>query len=130
MAYTHELTTLLKAPAGNLSAVSPTTYTGDQTWGADEEVAAYGGSTLTLEKGFSGAQVVSCGILATVNCRITFTGATAVNGAAQAYIDVTANVLTHFTSMTGTVTDVRVGPNTTAAGAAGTVKIALLTLNA
>ena len=125
MAYTHQVSTRAETPEGVVQDTA-TTYTGDTTTAVATTVDANGGSANAVAIAFLAAGLQHMLLLATVPCVVTLTGCTVINGVTASTVTLAANVMTRVTSVTGNCTAISVGANTTGAGAAGTITIAVL----
>lgn len=123
--FTHLFTQRCVLPTGTLEDSGATT-TADSETGVSTTVSANGGAANAVAIAFTSAGFQSMVLLATVNCVVTFTGATAIDGAAGSTVTLTANVMRRVTAVTGDVTAVSVGANTTGSGPAGTIQISVL----
>ena len=123
---THRLSQILTTPEGQWND-GGTTYTGDTTTAVTTTVAANGGGANAVSIAFpAGAAFQSMGLLATVPCVVTLTGATVIDGASASTVTLAAGVIRHVSAITGNVTAVSVGANTDGGGLAGTIQIAVL----
>jgi len=125
MAYTHTYAQSLVTPEEQI-ADSGASYTGDTVTAIDTTVSANGGGANAVAVAFTAAGFQSMGLLATVPCVVTLTGATVIDGASTSTVTLVANTLRHVTAITGNVTAISVGANTDSSGAAGTIKINVL----
>jgi hypothetical protein len=125
MAYTHLFTQSLTVP-GEQFVDTGASYSADTATNVATTVSANGGSANAVAVAFPAAGLQSVGLLATVPCVVTLTGATVINGVTIGTVTLVANTIFHITSMTGDVTALSVGANTTSSGAAGTIKISAL----
>jgi len=125
MAFTHIFAQSLVTPEEQL-VDSGTSYTGDTVTAINTTVAANGGGANAVAVAFTAAGLQSMGLLADVPCVVTLTGATVINGVTIGTVTLVAGAIFHVTSITGNVSAISVGANTTGSGAAGTIKINVL----
>jgi hypothetical protein len=125
MAYTHLFTQRVVTPEGTLEDSAATT-TGDTTTSVATTVDANGGSANAVAIAFTAAGLQSLVLLSTVPCVVTLTGATVIDGITIGTVTLAANTMRRVTAITGNVTAISVGANTTSSGAAGTITIAAL----
>lgn len=122
---THILTQRVVTPTGTIEDSGNTT-TGDTVTSVATTVAANGGSANAVSIAFTAAGLQSIALLSTVPCVVTLTGASAIDGASGSTVTLAANILRYVAAVTGDVTAVSVGANTTGSGAAGTIQISVL----
>jgi hypothetical protein len=126
MAYTHVKATSVVTPEYTFTE-NGTTYTGDTSTAVSTTVDSYsGGAANAVAIAFTSAGFQSMTLQATVPCVVTFTGATVIDGVSISTVTLTADTIRHVAAITGNVTAVSVGANTTPAGAAGTININVL----
>ena len=128
---THKLVKVLRTPEDTIEdAAVELSGTAELVIGSDAQtipVKSYAGGTSTdCYANMTGAIFKSMVFLATVNCVITFTGVTVIDGITTTTVALVANVMRQVLTMTGTLTKITVGPNTTNGGAEGTIKIRVL----
>ena len=102
------------------------TYTGDTVDNVDWVVPENGAGENSVEIAFTAVNFNSLFLVSTVECRVTLTGATAVNGVAVGYVDLNPGVGVHVTAITGDVTSIEVGDNNETDGPAGSIEGSLL----
>lgn len=127
---THKLTHFLNGPEDTLQDLGAT-LTGDTAVAVGDSttpfvVAANGGAANVASVAVAAAALVSLVFLADVPCVVTLTGATVIDGITTSTVTLTAGVIRQVTVITGSITSMSVGANTTGAGPAGTIKIRLL----
>lgn len=122
MPYAQQYIQICTTPEGQIQDGSVTT-TGDSVTAVSTTVAANGGSANAVSIAFTDAGFQSLILLSTVNCVVTLTGATAIDGVSGSTVTLTANVMRRVADITGDVTAVSVGANTTASGPAGTIQL-------
>lgn len=125
MAYTHVFIQVATTPEGQLNDTGAT-YTGDTTTSVATTVSANGGAANAVAIAFTAAGLQSLILLSTVPCVVTLTGATVIDGVSSSTVTLAANVMRQVTAITGDVSAISVGANTTGSGAAGTITIAAL----
>jgi hypothetical protein len=105
-----------------------TTYSGDTIQSVDGVVNANGGGANAVAIAFpaTAGGLQSVGLLASVPCVVTLTGATVIDGVSTSTVTLVAGVIRLITAITGAVTAVSVGANTDSSGPAGTIKISAL----
>lgn len=103
-------------------------YSGDTVQSVDGVVNANGGGANSVAIAFPAtAGGLQClGLLASVPCVVTLTGATVIDGVSTSAVTLAAGVIRLVTAITGAVTSVSVGANTDSSGPAGTIKISAL----
>jgi hypothetical protein len=126
MAFNHKYTATVSTPTETWSDGSTSDTTGDTVTEVATTVDANGGSANAVAIAFTAAGFQSLFLQATVPCVVTLTGATVIDGVSTSDVTLTANVIRRVSSITGNVTAVSVGANTTTDGAAGTIKISAL----
>lgn len=124
-AFTFTYTQNLATPAGSLQD-SGLVYTGDTCHAGRWVVNAYGGGANAIVEAFPATGFQAAVLIATVPCVVTLTGATVINGVTIGTVTLAANVEYLITSLTGAVTAISVGANTTGAGSAGLVNFSVL----
>ena len=124
-AFTFTYTQTLQTPAGSLQD-SGQVFTGDTCHAGRWVVNANGGGANAIVEAFPATGFQAAVLIADVPCVVTLTGATAINGVATADVTLAANVEQVVTALTGAVTAISVGANTTWAGPAGLVNLAVL----
>ncbi len=102
------------------------TYTGDTIANGDWVVNANGGGANAIEVAFTAANFKSLFMLSDVPCVVTLTGATAINGITIGTVTLAAGVAAHVSAITGDVTAISIGANTTGSGPAGVIEVSLL----
>jgi hypothetical protein len=125
MAFTHVYSQSLVTPEGVLNDAGETA-TGDTSTSVATTVALNGGGANAVAIAFTAAGFQSMGLLSTVPCVVTLTGATVIDGVTIGTVTLVANVMRHVSSITGDVTAISVGANTDSEGAAGTIQISVL----
>jgi hypothetical protein len=130
MAFTHIYTQVLTTPEEQW-ADGGVTATSDTVTAVATTVDVYGGATNAVAIAFGAtnaeAGLQSLGLLASVPCTVTLTGATTVDGVGSNIVTLAANVMRRIASVTGgAVSGIIVSANTEAAGLAGTIKISAL----
>jgi hypothetical protein len=128
---THKLVKVLRTPEDTIEDAATTlTANSELVVGNDAQpfpVSSYSGNTSNdINVNMSGAVIASMVFLSTVPCVITFTGITAIDGVTATTLTLAANVMRQVLAVTGTLTKIRVGPNTDNGGAEGAIKIRLL----
>jgi hypothetical protein len=123
--YSHILTQQLTTPQGVLTDLG-NTYSADSVTAVQTVVNANGGGANAVAVDFTAASFVALALLSTVPCVVTLTGADEIDGIATSTVTLQANALRHVTDISGNVTAVSVGANTTVDGAAGTLEVSLL----
>lgn len=123
----HTYQQALTTPTGQLTDTG-VSYTGDTHTAVAGVVNANGGGANAVAIAFPATSggLQSVGLLATVPCVVTLTGATEIDGVTTSTVTLTANVIRLITAITGAVTAVSVGANTDSAGEAGTIQISAL----
>ena len=123
----HTYQQALTTPTGQLTDTG-VAYTGDTHIAVAGVVNANGGGANAVAIAFPATSggLQSVGLLATVPCVVTLTGATVIDGVSTSTVTLTANVIRLITAITGAVTAVSVGANTDSSGAAGTIQISAL----
>lgn len=106
-------------------------YSGDTSVAVGDDtvpcvVAANGGGANTVSLAIASAALQSLAFLATVPCVVTLTGVTVIDGITASTVTLEANVLRQVTAITGDMSAISVGANTTGSGPAGTIKIRAL----
>ena len=125
MAFTHILNQVVVIPEGTITDAG-TTYTGDTSWFLDGIVNANGGGANGILMAFPAAGLQSIGLLSTVPCVVTLTGAGKIDGVTGETVTLVANRLRHVSTVDTNCTAISIGANTDSAGLAGTIKIAIL----
>ena len=124
--FTHTLTQVLGTPEGAINDTGAVA-SGDTSTAVDTTVDSHaGGAANAVSVDFTAAGLQSLGLLASVPCIVTLTGATVIDGVTTSTVTLQAGVLRRVTAITGNVTGLSVGANTDLAGAAGTINIRAL----
>ena len=126
MAFTQVFRQSLITPEDQWSDDVGLTTTGDTITSVNGVVNANGGGANAISIAWPAAGFQSLGLVATVPCVVTFTTSVLIDGVAATTITLAADVIRRVGAMTGDITAVSVGANTTASGAAGTIKISVL----
>jgi hypothetical protein len=126
----HRLTQILRAASGDIED-SGAALTGDTSIAVGNDtttfvVNANGGAANVASVAVTAAALKSIGLLSTVPCVVTLTGTTVIDGISTSTVTLAANTLRQVKAVTGDITNISVGPNTTGAGPAGTIKIRVL----
>lgn len=125
MAFTHKFIQTVTTPESIWTDTESTT-TGDTVTSVATTVAANGGGANAVAIAFTAAGLQSLFLQATVPCVVTLTGATVIDGISTSTVTLTADVIRRVLAITGDVTALSVGANTTSEGLAGTIKISAL----
>lgn len=123
--FSHTLTQVLVTPTESWTD-GGSTLSADSVTAINTAVNAYGGGANAVAVDFLAASFIALALLSTVPCVVTLTGATAIDGVTASTVTLEANVVRQVTAITGNVTAISVGANTTVDGAAGTIKMSLL----
>ena len=126
MAKTHTVNRILTQSAGPTIQDTGASYTGDTVTNSDLTVPANGAGANAIEIAFTAANFKSLALLSTVPCVVTLTGATAINGITTSTVTLVANVMSHVSAITGDVTAISIGANTTGSGPEGALNLSLL----
>jgi hypothetical protein len=125
MAYTHTLLQVANL-SGEQWTDSGTVTTGDTITNVNTTVSANGGAANAVSIAFTAAGFQSMILLSTVPCVVTLTGASVIDGVSTSDVTLVANQIRKVSAITGNVTAVSVGANTTGSGAAGTISLSAL----
>jgi hypothetical protein len=129
---THRISHTLTSPEGTMQDLAAgSVKTGDTSVAVGDDitpcvVSANGGADNVVDVAIDAASIKSLVFLADVPCVATLTGATVIDGITAGTVTLEAGVMRQVLAITGDMTSLSVGPNTTSAGAAGTIKIRAL----
>ena len=126
MSKSHILNKVLQTADGGKLADTGATVTGDTETNGEWTVNANGGGSNAIAVAFPAAGLKSLGLLSTVPCVVTLTGATVIDGITIGTVTLAANALRQVLAITGDVTAISIGANTTSSGPAGVLKTSLL----
>jgi hypothetical protein len=125
MAFTHKYTQTLATPEEQWSD-NGVTSTADTITSVNTTVPANGAGANAVSIDFPAAGFQSMGLLSDTPCVVTLTGATVIDGVSTSTVTLTPGVIRRITAITGNVTAVSVGANTTGGGPAGVIKLSVL----
>ena len=126
MAKTHKVNQILIQSDGPTIQDTGATYSGDTVTNSDLVIPANGAGANAIEIAFTAANFKSLVLKATVPCVVSLTGATVINGITIGTVTLVANAIAHVVAITGNVTAISIGANTTTSGAAGVLELSLL----